>query len=84
MLISLSLLALARKETALWIQGDIFRAKLKEREADGESVSKVLSSLDDVSITGTLNKTEMHDRYGEVKISQQLSFNIDNRAVVIK
>ncbi|XP_054836507.1 dual specificity protein phosphatase CDC14A isoform X3 [Eublepharis macularius] len=50
---------LEEKQTALWIQGDIFRSKLKPRAVDDESMCKVMSSFDDISITGTL------DRYGE-------------------
>ncbi|KAH0618373.1 hypothetical protein JD844_017510, partial [Phrynosoma platyrhinos] len=56
---------LEEKQSTLWVQGDIFRAKQKSRGVGEDSVNKVLSGLDDISISGTLNKTENLDRYGE-------------------
>ncbi|XP_042318966.1 dual specificity protein phosphatase CDC14A isoform X1 [Sceloporus undulatus] len=56
---------LEEKQSTLWIQGDIFRAKQKPRGVGEDSVNKVLSGFDDISISGTLNKTENLDRYGE-------------------
>ena len=42
-----------RKQSWLWMQGDIYRAKLKERERFGDrpEISRILTGVDDMSIT---------------------------------
>uniref|UniRef100_A0A8D0HK08 Cell division cycle 14A n=1 Tax=Sphenodon punctatus TaxID=8508 RepID=A0A8D0HK08_SPHPU len=56
---------LEEKQSMLWVQGDIYRSKQKQRSVDEGSVNKVLSGLDDISISGSSNKFENVDRYGE-------------------
>ncbi|XP_003220091.2 dual specificity protein phosphatase CDC14A isoform X1 [Anolis carolinensis] len=56
---------LEEKQSMLWVQGDIFRAKQKPKGVGEDSVNKVLSGFDDISISGTLSKIENMDRYGE-------------------
>lgn len=55
-----------RKQASLWVQGDIFRSKLKNRPSNEGSINKILSSLDDMSIGGNLSKTQNVERFGEV------------------
>ncbi|XP_053107079.1 dual specificity protein phosphatase CDC14A isoform X4 [Hemicordylus capensis] len=56
---------LEEKQALLWIQGDIFRSKQKPKSIDEDSVNKVLSGLDEISISGSLNKVENLERYEE-------------------
>lgn len=55
-----------RKQASLWVQGDIFRSKLKNRPSSEGSINKILSSLDDMSIGGNLSKIQNVERFGEV------------------
>ena len=55
-----------RKQASLWVQGDIFRSKMKYRPSNEGSINKILSSLDDMSIGGNLSKTQNVERFGEV------------------
>lgn len=52
----------------LWLQGDVFRSKQKQRSFEDGSMNRVLCGLDDVSISGSFNKLQNLDRYGEVRI----------------
>ncbi|XP_077188983.1 dual specificity protein phosphatase CDC14A isoform X5 [Paroedura picta] len=63
---------LEEKQTSLWIQGDIFRSKLKPREVEEDSMFKVMSSFDDISISGTL------DRYGENDVEDSADVELKN------
>ncbi|XP_036308582.1 dual specificity protein phosphatase CDC14A isoform X4 [Pipistrellus kuhlii] len=56
---------LEEKQASLWVQGDIFRSKLKSRPSSEESINKILSSLDDLSIHGNVSKTQNLERFGE-------------------
>uniref|UniRef100_G3QV63 Dual specificity protein phosphatase CDC14A n=1 Tax=Gorilla gorilla gorilla TaxID=9595 RepID=G3QV63_GORGO len=56
---------LEEKQTSLWVQGDIFRSKLKNRPSSEGSINKILSGLDDMSIGGNLSKTQNMERFGE-------------------
>lgn len=56
----------SRKQASLWVQGDIFRSKLKNRPSSEGSINKILSSLDDMSIGGNLSKIQNMERFGEV------------------
>ncbi|GAB5575298.1 dual specificity protein phosphatase CDC14A isoform X7 [Prionailurus iriomotensis] len=56
---------LEEKQASLWVQGDIFRSKLKNRPSNEGSINKILSSLDDMSIGGNLSKTQNVERFGE-------------------
>nr|XP_020022037.1 dual specificity protein phosphatase CDC14A-like [Castor canadensis] len=56
---------LEEKQASLWVQGDIFRSKLKNRPSSEGSISKILSSLDDMSIGGNLSKIQNVERFGE-------------------
>lgn len=60
-----------RKQASLWVQGDIFRSKLKNRPSSEGSINKILSSLDDLSIGGNLSKIQNVERFGEVSFSQE-------------
>ncbi|KAM4871710.1 dual specificity protein phosphatase CDC14A isoform 1-T1 [Thomomys bottae] len=56
---------LEEKQASLWVQGDIFRSKLKNRQSSEGSLNKILSSLDDMSISGNLPKVQTLDKFGE-------------------
>ncbi|XP_039204411.1 dual specificity protein phosphatase CDC14A isoform X1 [Crotalus tigris] len=56
---------LEEKQSMLWIHGDIFRTKQKTKEVDEDSLSKVLSSFDEISISGTSTRIENLDKYIE-------------------
>ncbi|XP_067394469.1 dual specificity protein phosphatase CDC14A isoform X2 [Emydura macquarii macquarii] len=56
---------LEEKQAALWIQGDFFRSKQKQQSADDGTVNKILSGLDDLSISGTFSKVQNLDQFGE-------------------
>ncbi|XP_039623231.1 dual specificity protein phosphatase CDC14AB isoform X2 [Polypterus senegalus] len=49
------------KQSSLWIQGDIYRSKLKQRPLDEERVSHIISGMDNISITGSIYKTQNMD-----------------------
>ncbi|KAK2501767.1 hypothetical protein MC885_020584, partial [Smutsia gigantea] len=55
---------------SLWVQGDIFRSKLKNRTSSEGSINKILSSLDDISIGGNLSKIQNVERFGENNIEE--------------
>ncbi|XP_025893719.1 dual specificity protein phosphatase CDC14A isoform X1 [Nothoprocta perdicaria] len=56
---------LEEKQAMLWLQGDLIRSKQKQCVADDGNVSRVLSGLDDISISGSFNKLQELDQYGE-------------------
>ncbi|XP_063637333.1 dual specificity protein phosphatase CDC14A isoform X12 [Pan troglodytes] len=56
---------LEEKQASLWVQGDIFRSKLKNRPSSEGSINKILSGLHDMSIGGNLSKTQNMERFGE-------------------
>lgn len=56
---------LEEKQASLWVQGDIFRSKLKSRPSSDGSINTILSSLDDMSIGGSLCKIQNVERFGE-------------------
>ncbi|KAH0516019.1 Dual specificity protein phosphatase CDC14A [Microtus ochrogaster] len=56
---------LEEKQASLWVQGDIFRSKLKNRPSSEGSINKIISSLDDMSIGGNLSKLQSVERFGE-------------------
>ncbi|XP_070602560.1 dual specificity protein phosphatase CDC14A isoform X2 [Erythrolamprus reginae] len=56
---------LEEKQSMMWLQGDIFRAKQKTKEVDEDSLSKVLSCFDDISISGTSTRIDNLDKYIE-------------------
>lgn len=60
-----------RKQASLWVQGDIFRSKLKNRPSSDGSINKILSSLDDMCIGGNLSKIQNVERFGEVSFPQE-------------
>uniref|UniRef100_A0A8C4S787 protein-tyrosine-phosphatase n=1 Tax=Erpetoichthys calabaricus TaxID=27687 RepID=A0A8C4S787_ERPCA len=49
------------KQSSLWIQGDVYRSKLKQRPLDEERVSHIISGMDNISITGSIYKTQNMD-----------------------
>ncbi|EMP33193.1 Dual specificity protein phosphatase CDC14A [Chelonia mydas] len=53
------------KQAVLWIQGDFCRSKQKQRSADDGTVNKILSSLDDLSVSGSFSKVQNLDPCGE-------------------
>lgn len=57
-----------RKQASLWVQGDIFRSKLKSRPSSEESINKILSNLEDMSLGGSLSKIQNVERFGEVSL----------------
>ncbi|XP_062991763.1 dual specificity protein phosphatase CDC14A isoform X1 [Elgaria multicarinata webbii] len=70
---------LEEMQTTMWIQGDIYRAKQKPRGVDEDNMNKVVSGLDDISISGTLmNKVENLDRYGENDLEDNVEVDIKN------
>ncbi|XP_052035342.1 dual specificity protein phosphatase CDC14A isoform X5 [Apodemus sylvaticus] len=56
---------LEEKQASLWVQGDIFRSKLKNRPSSEGSITKIISSLDDMSIGANLSKLQSTERIGE-------------------
>nr|XP_036874602.1 dual specificity protein phosphatase CDC14A isoform X4 [Manis javanica] len=61
---------LEEKQASLWVQGDIFRSKLKNRPSSEGSINKILSSLDDMSIGGNLPKIQNLERFGENNLEE--------------
>ncbi|XP_064371910.1 dual specificity protein phosphatase CDC14A isoform X3 [Dromaius novaehollandiae] len=56
---------LEEKQGMLWLQGDLIRSKQKQRVVDDGNINRVLCGLDDVSISGSFNKVQELDQYGE-------------------
>uniref|UniRef100_A0A8C8VE37 Cell division cycle 14A n=1 Tax=Pelusios castaneus TaxID=367368 RepID=A0A8C8VE37_9SAUR len=56
---------LEEKQAALWIQGDFYRSKQKQRSADEGTVNKIISGLDDLSISGSFSKVQNLDQCRE-------------------
>ncbi|KAM6168888.1 dual specificity protein phosphatase CDC14A isoform 2-T2 [Erethizon dorsatum] len=61
---------LEEKQASLWVQGDIFRSKLKNRPSNEGSINKILSSMDDMSIGGNISKIQNMDRFGENNLEE--------------
>ena len=72
-----------RKQAWLWMQGDIHRAKQKEKERlvtkerTSPGVSRILSTLDDMKINDAMlddnfNETHFDNRYGDVVVDQEV------------
>ncbi|XP_066480225.1 dual specificity protein phosphatase CDC14A isoform X2 [Tiliqua scincoides] len=59
---------LEEKQPLLWVQGDIFRSAQKSKSVEEDGMSKVVSGLDDISISGSLNKVENLERYLEKEV----------------
>ncbi|EDL12385.1 mCG2012 [Mus musculus] len=55
---------LKEKQASLWVQGDIFRSKLKNRPSSEGSITKIISTLDDMSIGANLSKLQSTERIG--------------------
>nr|XP_032660820.1 dual specificity protein phosphatase CDC14A isoform X1 [Chelonoidis abingdonii] len=53
---------LEEKQTALWIQGDFCRSKQKQRSSDDGTANKIISGLDDLSISGSFSKVQNLDQ----------------------
>ncbi|KAM3840026.1 dual specificity protein phosphatase CDC14A isoform 2-T2 [Vipera latastei] len=68
---------LEEKQSMLWIQGDIFRTKQKTKEVAEDSLSKVLSGFDDISISGTSTRIENLDKYIENDLEEDLEMKSD-------
>ncbi|XP_023577448.1 dual specificity protein phosphatase CDC14A isoform X1 [Octodon degus] len=62
---------LEEKQASLWVQGDIFRSKLKNRPSSEGSINKILSSLDDMSIGGNVSKIQNMERFGENNLEDE-------------
>lgn len=56
---------LEEKQASLSVQGDVHRSKQKQRQLDAGRVSHIISSMDDISISGSLYKTQSVDRVQE-------------------
>ncbi|XP_041133813.1 dual specificity protein phosphatase CDC14AB-like isoform X2 [Polyodon spathula] len=56
---------LEEKQASLCVQGDIHRSKQKQRQLDAGRVNHIISSMDDISISGSLHKTQSMDRVQE-------------------
>ncbi|XP_006169096.1 dual specificity protein phosphatase CDC14A isoform X4 [Tupaia chinensis] len=69
---------LEEKQTSLWVQGDIFRSKLKNRPSSDGSINKILSSLDDMSISGNLSKIQNMERFGENNLEEDEDVEMKN------
>ncbi|XP_040327035.1 dual specificity protein phosphatase CDC14A isoform X2 [Herpailurus yagouaroundi] len=69
---------LEEKQASLWVQGDIFRSKLKNRPSNEGSINKILSSLDDMSIGGNLSKTQNVERFGENNLEEDEDVEVKN------
>ncbi|XP_068946627.1 dual specificity protein phosphatase CDC14A isoform X2 [Petaurus breviceps papuanus] len=69
---------LEEKQASLWVQGDIYRSKLKHRPSSEGSINKILSSLDELSIGGNYSKLQTLDRYGEGSTDDDVDLEIKN------
>ncbi|XP_023438340.2 dual specificity protein phosphatase CDC14A isoform X3 [Dasypus novemcinctus] len=69
---------LEEKQASLWVQGDIFRSKLKNRPSSEGSINKILSSLDDMSISGNLTKIQNLERFGENNLEEDEDVEMKN------
>ncbi|XP_054567924.1 dual specificity protein phosphatase CDC14A isoform X4 [Eptesicus fuscus] len=69
---------LEEKQASLWVQGDIFRSKLKSRPSSEESINKILSNLDDMSIGGNVSKTQNVERFGENNLEEDEDVEMKN------
>ncbi|XP_017403104.1 dual specificity protein phosphatase CDC14A isoform X1 [Cebus imitator] len=69
---------LEEKQASLWVQGDIFRSKLKNRQSSEGSINKILSSLDDMSIGGNLSKIQNMERFGENNLEDDEDVEMKN------
>ncbi|XP_013852799.2 dual specificity protein phosphatase CDC14A isoform X12 [Sus scrofa] len=69
---------LEEKQASLWVQGDIFRSKLKSRPSNEGSLNKILSSLDDMSIGGNLSKIQNVERFGENNLEEDEDVEMKN------
>ncbi|XP_060158121.1 dual specificity protein phosphatase CDC14A isoform X2 [Globicephala melas] len=69
---------LEEKQASLWVQGDIFRSKLKNRPSSEGSINKILSSLDDMSIGGNLSKIQNVERFGESNLEEDEDVEMKN------
>ncbi|KAM9242506.1 dual specificity protein phosphatase CDC14A isoform 3-T3 [Dugong dugon] len=69
---------LEEKQASLWVQGDIFRSKLKNRPSSEGSINKILSSLDDMSISGNLSKIQNVERFGENNLEEDEDVEMKN------
>ncbi|KAM6327588.1 dual specificity protein phosphatase CDC14A-like [Podargus strigoides] len=55
---------LEQKQAMLWLEGDLNQSKQKQQVVDG-NINRVLCSLNDISISDSLNKVEDLDQYRE-------------------
>ncbi|XP_076976236.1 dual specificity protein phosphatase CDC14A isoform X14 [Tamandua tetradactyla] len=69
---------LEEKQASLWVQGDIFRSKLKNRPSSEGSINKILSNLDDMSISGNLTKIQNVERFGEDNLVEDEDVEMKN------
>ncbi|XP_019386567.1 PREDICTED: dual specificity protein phosphatase CDC14A isoform X2 [Crocodylus porosus] len=69
---------LEEKQAMLWLQGDVFRSKQKQRSFEDGSMNRVLCGLDDVSISGSFNKLQNLDRYGENEFEDKADLESKN------
>uniref|UniRef100_A0A673US65 protein-tyrosine-phosphatase n=1 Tax=Suricata suricatta TaxID=37032 RepID=A0A673US65_SURSU len=69
---------LEEKQASLWVQGDIFRSKLKNRPSSEGSINKILSSLDDMCIGGNLSKIQNVERFGENNLEEDEDVEMKN------
>lgn len=51
----------------LWQEGDLIRSKQKQQGVDG-NINRVLSGLNDISISDSLNKAPDSDQFKEVSV----------------
>ncbi|KAJ8376511.1 hypothetical protein SKAU_G00070910 [Synaphobranchus kaupii] len=56
---------LEEKQASLWMQGDVQRSKLKQRLAEDRGVSRVISGMDDLTISTSIYKSHSVDRMEE-------------------
>ncbi|XP_030647238.1 dual specificity protein phosphatase CDC14AB isoform X2 [Chanos chanos] len=56
---------LEEKQTTLWAQGDVQRSKHKQRLLDERGVSRLISTMDDLTINTTILKSHSMDRMEE-------------------
>ncbi|KAM6219039.1 dual specificity protein phosphatase CDC14A isoform 3-T3 [Rhynchocyon petersi] len=68
---------LEEKQASLWVQGDIFRSKLKNRPSSEGSINQILSSLDDMTISGNLSKIQ-NERFGENNLEEEEDVEMKN------
>ncbi|XP_030061604.1 dual specificity protein phosphatase CDC14A isoform X2 [Microcaecilia unicolor] len=70
---------LEEKQTSLWIQGDIQRSKQKSRFFQDGSMTRIVSSFEDISLNESLNRLHALDKDGQGQNDYEEEADVDSR-----